>query len=83
MASLYAFDALCRAARHQAVKQGLTTDSAAEQGNSFTFLKKMEGVLEGLVEDMVTCGASEAKVSRDFTPAVAHSFFESLWPTVQ
>lgn len=65
VASLYAFDALCRAARHQAVKQGLTADSGADKGNSFTFLKKIEGVLEGLIEDMMVCDAPEAKVSCD------------------
>lgn len=63
VASLYAFDALCRAARHQAVKQGLTADSGSGKGNSYTFLLKVEGVLDGLIDDMVTCDTPEAKVS--------------------
>ena len=34
-----------------------------EKGNEATFLSKVEGVLDGLVQDMVSTGSSEAKVS--------------------
>jgi protein NRD1 len=63
ISSLYAFDALCRAARSQVVKKGLTSDSNSEKGNEATFLSKVEGVLEGLVQDMISTGSTEAKVS--------------------
>lgn len=62
ISSLYAFDALCRAARHQAVKQGQTGDINSEKGNCATFLLKVEGVLDGLFTDMINTGASDAKV---------------------
>jgi hypothetical protein len=63
VSSLYIFDALSRAARHQVNKQGLTGDINSETGNSATFLLKVEGVLEGLFQDMITVGSSESKVS--------------------
>lgn len=62
VSSLYAFDALCRAARHQVTKQGLTGDISSEQGNAATFLLKVEGVLDGLIADMISSGSSESKV---------------------
>ncbi|TDL26663.1 hypothetical protein BD410DRAFT_763959 [Rickenella mellea] len=61
VSSLYAFDALCRAARSHATKQGLTGDIHAEKGNSATFLLKVEGVLDGLVKDMISSEGSDAK----------------------
>lgn len=63
ISSLYVFDALCRAARHQVTKQGLTGDINSEKGNCATFLLKVEGVLDGLIQDMISTGSSEAKVS--------------------
>lgn len=66
ISSLYAFDALCRAARHQVMKQGLTVETKSETGNAFTFLTKVEGILDGLIEDMATCDVPEAKVGRQF-----------------
>ena len=60
--SLYTFDALARAARSQVNKHNLTVDS--EHGNCATFLLKMEGVLDGLFQDMITTGSTESKVSR-------------------
>lgn len=63
MSSLYVFDALSRAARHQVNKQGLTGDMNSTEGNCATFLLKVEGVLEGLFQDMIMVGSSEAKVS--------------------
>ncbi|KII87337.1 hypothetical protein PLICRDRAFT_113018 [Plicaturopsis crispa FD-325 SS-3] len=59
--SLYAFDALARAARHQVVKRGLTGDINSERGNCATFLLKVEGVLEGLFQNMLSSGSTEAK----------------------
>lgn len=63
VSSLYAFDALCRAARSNATKNGLTGDIHAPKGNSATFLLKVEGVLDGLVKDMISSEGSDAKVS--------------------
>jgi len=62
ISSLYIFDALARAARSQVNKQGLTVESNSGQGNSASFLLKVEGVLEGLFQDMVSLDLSEAKV---------------------
>lgn len=61
--SLYAFDALSRAARSKVNKQGITGDINAEQGNCATFLLKIDGVLDALIQDMMSVGTSEAKVS--------------------
>ena len=63
VSSLYAFDALSRAARSQVHKHGLTGDINSEKGNSATFLLKVEGVLEGLFQDMIMIGTPESKVS--------------------
>jgi protein NRD1 len=60
--SLYAFDALARAARGHAVKHGFTGD-AQTGNNSATFLLKLEAILEGLFQDMMSSGVSEGKVS--------------------
>ncbi|KAF7315204.1 CID domain-containing protein [Mycena indigotica] len=61
ISSLYVFDALARAARSQVVKQGLTGDINSQPGNSATFLLKLEGILEGLFQDMISTGTSEGK----------------------
>jgi len=63
VSSLYAFDALARAARSHANKNGITGDHNAPKGNTATFLLKMEGVLEGLVQDMMSTNLSETQVS--------------------
>jgi hypothetical protein len=60
VSSLYAFDALARAARSHANKHKLSTK--AEKGNCATFLQKLEGVLDSLVKDMIACENEEAKV---------------------
>jgi len=62
--SLYAFDALARAARGHALKHGFTGD--AQPGNSATFLLKLEAVLEGLFQDMMDSGVPEGKVSKTY-----------------
>ena len=67
ISSLYAFDALCRAARHAVTKHGLTGDINSKKGNAATFLMKMEGVLDGLVKDMSSLGTTERKVSKSVT----------------
>ncbi|EMD39296.1 hypothetical protein CERSUDRAFT_82032 [Gelatoporia subvermispora B] len=59
--SLYVFDALARAARHQVNKQGLSADVPPDQGNCATFLMKMQGVLEGLFKDMISSRKPEPK----------------------
>ncbi|KAJ6518900.1 hypothetical protein C8R45DRAFT_885111 [Mycena sanguinolenta] len=61
VSSLYVFDALARAARSQVVKQGLTGDINSRKGNAATFLLKVEGVLEGLFQDMISAATPEAK----------------------
>ena len=61
--SLYAFDALARAARSQVNKHKLTGDLNTEPGNCATFLLKVEGVLDGLFGDMLKANYPEAKVS--------------------
>jgi protein NRD1 len=65
VSSLYVFDALARAARHQANKHSLPVKeiSSDKPGNAGTFLFKLEGILDGLVEDMVAAGTPEAMVS--------------------
>ncbi|KAJ7180754.1 hypothetical protein C8R46DRAFT_1028197 [Mycena filopes] len=61
VSSLYVFDALARAARTQVVKQRLTGDINSVKGNCATFLLKVEGVLEGLVQDMLSVATPESK----------------------
>ncbi|KAJ7759202.1 hypothetical protein B0H16DRAFT_1534769 [Mycena metata] len=61
VSSLYVFDALARAARTQVVKQRLTGDINSVKGNCATFLLKVEGVLEGLVQDMLSISTPESK----------------------
>lgn len=61
--SLYAFDALARAARNQVNKRNITGDLTTKPGNCATFLLKMEGVLDGFFQDMMTVDLPEAKVS--------------------
>ncbi|KAH7106159.1 hypothetical protein BKA62DRAFT_352375 [Auriculariales sp. MPI-PUGE-AT-0066] len=51
--SLYAFDALARAARSQVNKKNITGDLNSPVGNCATFLLKVEGVLDGLMQDLV------------------------------
>ncbi|KAG7445041.1 uncharacterized protein BT62DRAFT_898140 [Guyanagaster necrorhizus] len=57
--SLYVFDALSRAARHQVNKHDLSAGSS--QGNAATFLSKVEGILEGLFQDILSVGKEEFK----------------------
>jgi len=61
VSSLYAFDALSRAARSQVNKHGLTGDINSEKGNCATFLLKVEGVLDGLFNDLISTGSPETK----------------------
>ncbi|KAL0953860.1 hypothetical protein HGRIS_005035 [Hohenbuehelia grisea] len=61
ISSLYVFDALSRAARSQVNKHGLAADSSSGKGNTATFLLKIEGVLEGLFQDMVSLEGAEPK----------------------
>ncbi|KAG6856555.1 hypothetical protein H0H87_003237 [Tephrocybe sp. NHM501043] len=80
VSSLYVFDALSRAARHHANKHGLTGDANSENGNSATFLAKIEGVLDGLFQDMVTIGSTEAKVSGfGLTDIFKEPYVSSYW----
>ncbi len=60
--SLYAFDALARAARHQVNKNHVVADVNAEQGNCATFLLKIQGVLDGLFRDLVISGIKVSTV---------------------
>ncbi|KAG1740035.1 hypothetical protein EDB19DRAFT_1709923, partial [Suillus lakei] len=61
VSSLYAFDALARAARSYATKRGITGDINSNTGNAATFLLKVEGVLDGLFQDMIALDNAEAK----------------------
>lgn len=63
VSSLYAFDALARAARSKVIKHNLTGDTNSAKGNCATFLLKIEGVLDGLFQDMTNTGTPESKVS--------------------
>lgn len=65
VASLYAFDALARAARNQVAKNHITGDLASGKGNCATFLLRIEGILDGLYRDLVLSGSNELKVSSD------------------
>jgi hypothetical protein len=76
ISSLYVFDALSRAARSHVNKKGVSGDS--KHGNAATFLSKIEGVLEGLFQDMVDSGMQEAKVSVSFL-----SFFSGDLPHIK
>ncbi|KAG8836034.1 hypothetical protein FRC17_010498 [Serendipita sp. 399] len=62
VSSLYVFDALARAAKHQANKHSLPVKEipSDKPGNAGTFLFKLEGILDGLIEDMIKVGTSEA-----------------------
>lgn len=79
VSSLYVFDALARAARSHAVKHNVTGDVMASAGNSATFLLKMEGVLDGLVRDMMNLSdVPETQVRGRFRvpfPVVARAFY--------
>ncbi|TFY66734.1 hypothetical protein EVG20_g4347 [Dentipellis fragilis] len=68
--SLYAIDALARAAHSQVAKHGILGDINTQPGNCATFLLKLEGVLDGLFQDMVTSAGAEGKVS--LTPPCAN-----------
>lgn len=57
---MYAFDALARAARSAVNKRG---DIKLAKGNAATFLLKIEGILDGLFQDMASLNNPEAKVS--------------------
>jgi len=60
ISSLYVFDALSRAARQQVLKHNFSERQGS--GNCATFLLKVAGVLEGLFQDMLAIGTTEAKV---------------------
>ncbi|KAI0664297.1 hypothetical protein C8Q70DRAFT_228455 [Cubamyces menziesii] len=61
--SLYAFDALARAARNRANKSNMTGNLSSEKGNCATFLLKIEGILDGLFQDLILSGSDELKRS--------------------
>lgn len=76
--SLYAFDALSRAARSQVNKHSLTGDLNTEPGNCATFLLKIEGVLDGLFQDMLKADHPEAKVSSLCSAPTDRIFIQGL-----
>ncbi|KAF9266899.1 hypothetical protein L218DRAFT_896109 [Marasmius fiardii PR-910] len=61
ISSLYVFDALSRAAKHQANKQNLSGNINSPKGNSATFLLRIEGILEGIFRDVIAAGSTELK----------------------
>ncbi|KAI0675817.1 hypothetical protein C8Q78DRAFT_1006681 [Trametes maxima] len=60
-ASLYAFDALVRAARNRANKSNLPGDLNLKKGNCATFLLRIETILDGVFRDLLTIGSDELK----------------------
>ncbi|KAH7326892.1 hypothetical protein B0J17DRAFT_221746 [Rhizoctonia solani] len=60
VSSLYVFDSVARAAYRTKTKKGLVADLNST-GNAASFLVRLEGMLDGLVEDMLTNGPPEAK----------------------
>ncbi|GAB1527240.1 hypothetical protein RhiTH_010415 [Rhizoctonia solani] len=61
VASLYVFDSIARAAHRVKTKKGLVADLNSTMGNAASFLVRLEGMLDGLVEDMLGNGPAEAK----------------------
>ncbi len=59
---------------------GLTGSVYSEKGNCATFLLKVEGVLEGLFQDMLTIGTEESKVSHIHPPPRGRKDPSSLRP---
>ncbi|KAI8996427.1 hypothetical protein BD414DRAFT_520330 [Trametes punicea] len=59
--SLYAFDALARAARNRVNKNHITGNLTSEKGNCATFLLRIEGILDGLFQDLILSGSDELK----------------------
>jgi hypothetical protein len=66
VSSLYAFDALARAAKSHAKKHDQTVSTDVSKGNCASFLQKLAGVLDGLFKDMMVVENEEAKVRRPF-----------------
>lgn len=82
ISSLYVFDALARAAKHQAVKHGMSVN--VDKGNSATFMLKLEGILEDLFVDLssATVEVPELKVRKLFVHRSMHPLIEiSLSPS--
>ncbi|CCO31170.1 Rpb7-binding protein seb1 [Rhizoctonia solani AG-1 IB] len=61
VSSLYVFDSIARAAHRTKTKKGLVADLNNSIGNAASFIVRLEGMLDGLVEDMLTNGPPEAK----------------------
>lgn len=62
-------------------KLGITGDINAEKGNCATFLLKIDGILDALIQDMMSIGTSEAKVSFSFVfskPVLAFRYLSLL-----
>jgi protein NRD1 len=67
ISSLYAFDALARGAKDAIDKKKVEADPNATTGNCATFLLKLEGILESLVQDLLSTDNQEVKVSHIFS----------------
>ncbi|KZT41715.1 hypothetical protein SISSUDRAFT_1042519 [Sistotremastrum suecicum HHB10207 ss-3] len=61
VSSLYAIDALARNAKGAIEKKKVIADPNSPTGNCATFLLKLEGVLESIIQDMISTGTPEAK----------------------
>ncbi|EUC54827.1 hypothetical protein RSOL_074910 [Rhizoctonia solani AG-3 Rhs1AP] len=61
ISSLYVFDSIARAAHRTKAKKSLVADLHSSTGNAASFLIRLEGMLDGLVEDMLAHGPPEAK----------------------
>lgn len=63
VSSLYVFDSIARAAHRTKTKKGLVADLNNPIGNAASFLVRLEGMLDGLVDDMLVHGPPEGKAS--------------------
>ncbi|CAE7180992.1 unnamed protein product [Rhizoctonia solani] len=61
VSSLYVFDSIARAAHRTKAKKALVADLNSAVGNAASFLVRLEGMLDGLVDDMLAHGPQEAK----------------------
>lgn len=82
VSSLYVFDSISRAAHRQKSKKAQVADLNSTVGNAASFLVRLEGILDGLVEDMLVHGPPEAKVSHVCYPQNLSVKFPPAWNSV-
>ncbi|KAB5592537.1 Rpb7-binding protein seb1 [Ceratobasidium theobromae] len=62
--SLYVFDAVARAAHRTAAKHALVANLASPTGNAASFLLRLQGILDSLVDDMLAHGPEAKEKTR-------------------